>query len=302
MLNDLDAPVAGTQNLRGTYVVIQNVENPNIAAPTRPAGHRLQLRAADQRLRRGQRLLPPDRSSSGASPTWASRSPPTSTGPPSRPSSTTGAWATTSTRTGRPTAPAAPATSATRWCDTTNVAQPLGRAVDPWVHWHEMGGHGTLGDHVGSGNFGFAHSAGDGLAAIQMDPESALRALPERFEYAPFNPVLTRRFDRTWLWGERERRPGLRQRGDPRHLPLPDLPVHRRRPPRPRSAAVRVARGDVPDPARHRCAHLRTNPGNWDPMTSTNVPGGARSAGASTCRDRPGTGSPRACPAAPTTR
>lgn len=88
-------------------------------------------------------------------------------------------------------------------CDTTNTAEPLCRAVDPWVHWHEMGGHGTLGDHVGGGTFGFAHSAGDGLAALQMDPESALRALPERFRYAPFRPSLDRRFDRpvnTWAW------------------------------------------------------------------------------------------------------
>lgn len=90
-------------------------------------------------------------------------------------------------------------------CDTTNTSEPLLRAVDPWVHWHEMGGHGTLGDHVGSGNLGFSHSAGDGLAALQMDPESALRelGLPERFRYAPFRPNLERRFDRpvaTWAW------------------------------------------------------------------------------------------------------
>ena len=92
--------------------------------------------------------------------------------------------------------------------DTTNTAEPLLRAVDPWVHWHEMGGHGTLGDHVGSGILGFSHSAGDGLAAIQMDPESQLRALglPERFRYAPFRPFTTeRRFDRDvaagWAWG-----------------------------------------------------------------------------------------------------
>jgi hypothetical protein len=88
--------------------------------------------------------------------------------------------------------------------DTTNTAEPLARAVDPWVHWHEMGGHGTLGDHVGGGTFGFAHSAGDGLAALQMDPDSALRALPDRFRYAPFRPQITRRFDRpvaTWAWG-----------------------------------------------------------------------------------------------------
>ena len=102
-------------------------------------------------------------------------------------------------------------------CDLTNTAQPLLRAVDPWVHWHEMGGHGTLGDHVGSGNLGFSHSAGDGLAAIQQDPESKLRELakPERFRYAPFRPFVLapvvgdptppeRRFDRgvaAWAWG-----------------------------------------------------------------------------------------------------
>jgi len=102
-------------------------------------------------------------------------------------------------------------------CDLTNTAQPLLRAVDPWVHWHEMGGHGTLGDHAGSGNLGFSHSAGDGLAAVQMDPESKLRelAMPERFRYAPFRPFVPvpvvgdptppeRRFDRgvaAWAWG-----------------------------------------------------------------------------------------------------
>jgi zinc metalloprotease ZmpB len=89
-------------------------------------------------------------------------------------------------------------------CDQTDPSNPLGRAVDPWVHWHEMGGHGTLGDHVERGNLGFAHSAGDGLAAIQMDPESALRNTPQRFRYAPFRPNMDRRFDRdvsTWAWG-----------------------------------------------------------------------------------------------------
>ena len=91
-------------------------------------------------------------------------------------------------------------------CDLSDVANPLGRAVDPYVHWHEMGGHGTLGDHIGSGLLAFAHSHGDGLAAIQNDPESALRALSERFRYAPFRPFTTeRRFDRAvadgWGWG-----------------------------------------------------------------------------------------------------
>lgn len=92
--------------------------------------------------------------------------------------------------------------------DDTNAAQPLGRSVDKWVHWHEVGGHGILWDHVNSPNFGFAHSAGDSLAAFQNDPESQLRALPERFQYAPFRtwPAGSDRwFNRTvasgWGWG-----------------------------------------------------------------------------------------------------
>lgn len=88
--------------------------------------------------------------------------------------------------------------------DTTDVANPIGRAVDKWVHWHEIGGHGILWDHVDSPNFGFAHSAGDGLAALQNDPESQLRALPERFRYAPFRAGLDRWFNRDvasgWGW------------------------------------------------------------------------------------------------------
>jgi hypothetical protein len=89
--------------------------------------------------------------------------------------------------------------------DTTDVINPLGRAVDKWVHWHEIGGHGILWDHVDSPNFGFAHSAGDGLAGLQNDPESLLRPLPERFRYAPFRAGLDRWMNRDvaagWGWG-----------------------------------------------------------------------------------------------------
>jgi hypothetical protein len=96
--------------------------------------------------------------------------------------------------------------------DDTGVADttinPLGRSVDKWVHWHEIGGHGILYDHVSSPNFGFAHSAGDSLAAFQNDPESQLRALPQRFQYAPFRnwpPGSDRWFNRAvaagWGWG-----------------------------------------------------------------------------------------------------
>ena len=92
--------------------------------------------------------------------------------------------------------------------DVSDTGNPLGRSVDKWVHWHEVGGHGILWDHVDGPNFGFAHSAGDALAAFQNDPESLLRALPERFQYAPFRdwPAGSERFfNRTiasgWGWG-----------------------------------------------------------------------------------------------------
>lgn len=85
--------------------------------------------------------------------------------------------------------------------DLTNTANPIGRACDSRVHFHEVGGHGTLFDHVGTGRFGFAHSAGDSMAAIFHDPET--RA-PDRFRYAPWNSRNRRRFDRPvgqWAWG-----------------------------------------------------------------------------------------------------
>ena len=88
--------------------------------------------------------------------------------------------------------------------DLTDTTDPLGRAVDSWVHWHEICGHGILYDHVSSANFGFAHSAGDTIAALQNDPVSLLRGQPERFQYAPFRG-LDRWFNRAvadgWGWG-----------------------------------------------------------------------------------------------------
>jgi hypothetical protein len=93
--------------------------------------------------------------------------------------------------------------------DDTNTTDPtIGRAVDNWVHWHELGGHGVLYGFVDFPNFGFAHSAGDGIAAIQNDPTSQLREIAsvERFRYAPFRyHPLDRWFNRTvasgWGWG-----------------------------------------------------------------------------------------------------
>jgi zinc metalloprotease ZmpB len=86
--------------------------------------------------------------------------------------------------------------------DTNDLVNPIGRACDSRVTWHELGGHGILYEHVNSANFGFAHSAGDSLSVIFHDPESKA---PDRFRYAPWNPINTRRCDRDvaagWAWG-----------------------------------------------------------------------------------------------------
>lgn len=82
--------------------------------------------------------------------------------------------------------------------------QPIGIATSNRVVWHEFG-HALLWDHVNSPNFGFAHSPGDGLAAIINDPGSNAT---DRFDTFPWVhasvPGLNRRQDRAvasgWAW------------------------------------------------------------------------------------------------------
>jgi zinc metalloprotease ZmpB len=82
--------------------------------------------------------------------------------------------------------------------------QNVGIADDVRVVIHEFG-HALLWDHVSSPNFGFAHSAGDALGAILMDPQSNA---PDRFLTFPWPQVggapLNRRHDRQvsagWGW------------------------------------------------------------------------------------------------------
>jgi hypothetical protein len=87
----------------------------------------------------------------------------------------------------------------------TAAADPAacGIAADVRVVLHEFG-HTLLWDSVHHPNFGFAHSAGDSLAAILMDPESALRDQPAN-RFATFPWLLpNRRHDRDvaqgWGW------------------------------------------------------------------------------------------------------
>lgn len=87
---------------------------------------------------------------------------------------------------------------------SAQAGQTVGIADDVRVVIHEFG-HALLWDHVNSPNFGFAHSAGDALGAILMDPSSVA---PDRFLTFPWPQFGTgpmdRRHDRKvadgWGW------------------------------------------------------------------------------------------------------
>jgi hypothetical protein len=86
--------------------------------------------------------------------------------------------------------------------DGGNIGNPIGIAADWRVVLHELAGHGILWDNVHSPNFGFSHSAGDGVAAILNDPGTALAGL-DRFITFPWVNI-GRRHDRPvngWGWG-----------------------------------------------------------------------------------------------------
>jgi zinc metalloprotease ZmpB len=88
--------------------------------------------------------------------------------------------------------------------DLKNKKAPLGLACDWRVVLHELGGHGTMWNHINYGLFHFAHSVGDSLAAILNDPDSLVRD-KARFVTFPWIPFLKRRHDRKvtqgWAWG-----------------------------------------------------------------------------------------------------
>ena len=92
--------------------------------------------------------------------------------------------------------------------DDNTAKRPLGIACDWRVVLHELGGHGTLLNHVASANFGFAHSAGDSFAAILSDPASKARnknrTFPWLFNQQGFDRMHNRKPSRNatkdWSW------------------------------------------------------------------------------------------------------
>ena len=83
------------------------------------------------------------------------------------------------------------------------AGEPVGIATSNRVVWHEFG-HALLWDHVNSPNFGFAHSAGDSLAAILNDPGSNEADRFDTFPWVQEATPIGRRHDRAvadgWAW------------------------------------------------------------------------------------------------------
>ncbi|MEH2552082.1 hypothetical protein V1283_008727 [Bradyrhizobium sp. AZCC 2262] len=81
-----------------------------------------------------------------------------------------------------------------------DAVPPIGNADDWRVVLHELGGHGTLLNHVGSTKFLFSHSIGDSMAAILNDPESKADDQNLTFPWTEYG----RRHDRDphdgWAW------------------------------------------------------------------------------------------------------
>ena len=83
------------------------------------------------------------------------------------------------------------------------AGKPVGISTSNRICWHEFG-HALLWDHVNLPNFGFAHSAGDSLAAILNDPGSKEQDRFDTFPWLQEATPINRRHDRTvtsgWAW------------------------------------------------------------------------------------------------------
>jgi hypothetical protein len=77
---------------------------------------------------------------------------------------------------------------------------PIGNADDWRVVLHELGGHGTLLNHVGSTKFLFAHSIGDSMAAILNDPESKAPNKDITFPWIGYERRHNRSVADGWSW------------------------------------------------------------------------------------------------------
>lgn len=207
LLDDINPPVAGTVSLTGSQVTVINVEVPNTAPPTRPAGSpfdyaaRTDNFAAVNAYYHCNRFFDLVQDLGFHLPTYF-----TGTLFPSvvdhrgHYGSATGieinAYCMGNGSYGI-------ARTAFMLADLGDTMNPMGLSCDWRVVLHELGGHGILYNHVNSPNFGFAHSAGDSFAAVLNDPQTQA---PDRFQTFPWvYSIINRRHDRDvtagWAWG-----------------------------------------------------------------------------------------------------
>jgi len=207
LLNDINPPVAGTVSLTGSQVTVTNVEVPNTAPPTSPAGSpfdyatRTDNFSAVNAYYHCNRFFDLVQDLGFHLPTYF-----TGTLFPSVVDHR-GHYGTAngleinaycmgngSYGIGR---------TAFMLADLGDTGNPMGLACDWRVVLHELGGHGILYNHVNSPNFGFAHSAGDSFAAVLNDPQTHAS---DRFQTFPWvYSIINRRHDRDvttgWAWG-----------------------------------------------------------------------------------------------------
>ena len=203
ILEGLDPPVAGTQSLTGEFVTVAEVENPVIAAPTRPTGSDFDFNSRtndfaavnayyhnDRFFRLVEDLgFPLDDYFDGTS------------------------FPVEIDHRGIGGANNAHCIGDGDGIDhacygliDNTGGNPMGNAVEWSVVLHELGGHGILYDHVNSANLGFAHSQGDSFAIILNDFGSEWHngGAIDQFIRSPFRQNL-RRSDRAvadgWGWG-----------------------------------------------------------------------------------------------------
>ncbi len=203
VLEGLDPPAGGTQSLSGSLITIAEVENPVIAAPTRPGGADFDFDARtddfaavnayfhnDRFFRLVEDLgFPLDDYFDGTS------------------------FPVEIDHRGIGGANNAHCIGDGDGIDhacygliDSQGGDAMGNAVEWTVVLHELGGHGILYDHVNSANLGFSHSQGDSFAIILNDFASEWHngGAIDRFIRSPFRQNL-RRSDRAvadgWGWG-----------------------------------------------------------------------------------------------------
>lgn len=215
-LSNLGPSVGGTQSLTGTYARLQDVEGEAISSPTRPAGSDFDFAARSNDFAAVSAYFHVDRlfrtiadlgfTIAGGSGMFSNTTFPVPVDHRCFAGTTINAHCVGNGSGGI-------GHVGYGLMGITDLANPLGRAADPRVTWHEVCGHGILYESVNSANFLFSHSAGDSLSEIFFDPDTHLSGVDGtalgkpgdlRFTYVPWHPTLDRRSDRTtaggWAW------------------------------------------------------------------------------------------------------